>query len=981
MSDIISLYNFQEEEFYVVLRNLGQFENLSVVSLLKQFQVDQEQQHHQTQKSHNMKKSGRTAKSKKIVKKSDIIRQKNSAKKIKKLLQEDEVKLTHYMKLQKVTEKSISDIQHFKTDFGKNRMKYILLKLAYDSQDFESLLELYLQLIHVDPNNDGERKLRRRVSKLMNKRNYKEIQFEFLYNRLPPLDFYNNYEKKLEPWQAEVLQYIMEQKDVLVCAKTSMGKTWLAMYPGLIGKRVLFIVPTRPLAYQVAAGFMKHIPMGVSVIVKDVFLHKNSNRIVVGTPEDVEHNLFQLDTIKFDIMVCDEIHNLNFDNGDAYERLIKLFAARSRILALSATIGNAAFLQDWFTTVCQRPTQLVQHSVRFLNLQRHVWFQNRELQQIHPLSCLTFDTVSEEFLTSNIPFTPNDNVQLFRALEKFFGAERVQHLQLTTVFPQDNKRLSLDDSKHYEMLLKTELLRLKMDAPEQLRELLREFHRPVEMITGPINLYNLLKHIKSKNMTPCIIFQLNKFYCKEIFETIIYYLEKLELLNYPHHYDNLEWMHEYYVGYTTRHDLFQKNIKLGKNTGSDSKTITMERMVKRFEQKEVDQYILKFQDRIQRQIKTISETPGLSEKVKRIQIANLRKTLDSVLDTKEIKDVDVFEKHPDFCMNSLSPMSANEIRQIRKKMCLNLNLKIDYNNVYMQGLKRGIGIYTEDMPEIYNQAVQTLAQNGELGFCISDRTLGLGINMPFRSACLLGYKDSTHFTTNDYQQFIGRAGRRGMDKEGHVIYCNVDWKMLMQGRLGNVVGKPLVLYNYPVLEKISNYRPQDVQRVFGHFVNSSVQIQPTKVQHAFFDDREDNIVLWKLRYFNDQIRTIIQNMDTLEMTFKKEELKQEDVLALLKLFLFIFYDHQDFPVHTDHYTTCELQPPTQELFQALKLQRIHDNQTINVVLTLCTIMSTLHNQYSTLPYYQHITKLLRSTFNYLKLMLNKENCLSSKRAS
>ena len=44
----ISMYNFNNEELSLVLRNIGQFENLSVVSLLKKFQDSEEASHHAT---------------------------------------------------------------------------------------------------------------------------------------------------------------------------------------------------------------------------------------------------------------------------------------------------------------------------------------------------------------------------------------------------------------------------------------------------------------------------------------------------------------------------------------------------------------------------------------------------------------------------------------------------------------------------------------------------------------------------------------------------------------------------------------------------------------------------------------------------------------------------------------------------------------------------------------------------------------------
>ena len=50
-------------------------------------------------------------------------------------------------------------------------------------------------------------------------------------------------------------------------------------------------------------------------------------------------------------------------------------------------------------------------------------------------------------------------------------------------------------------------------------------------------------------------------------------------------------------------------------------------------------------------------------------------------------------------------------------------------------LKRGIGIYTEDMPEEYKWILQKLMDEKKIGIVISDRTLCLGIDLPIRSSC------------------------------------------------------------------------------------------------------------------------------------------------------------------------------------------------------------------------------------------------------
>ena len=83
----------------------------------------------------------------------------------------------------------------------------------------------------------------------MNKIDYKKLQFKELSNELSPPDFYNEYEKKLGWWQIKVLNYIDRKKVYLITAL--LGKIWLSLYPGIVGKKVLFIVPTDALVYQV----------------------------------------------------------------------------------------------------------------------------------------------------------------------------------------------------------------------------------------------------------------------------------------------------------------------------------------------------------------------------------------------------------------------------------------------------------------------------------------------------------------------------------------------------------------------------------------------------------------------------------------------------------------------------------------------------------------------------------------------------------
>jgi hypothetical protein len=110
-------------------------------------------------------------------------------------------------------------------------------------------------------------------------------------------------------------------------------------------------------------------------------------------------------------------------------------------------------------------------------------------------------------------------------------------------------------------------------------------------------------------------------------------------------------------------------------------------------------------------------------------------------------------------------------------------------------LKRGIGLYIDNMPDEYNWILQKLLANKEIGVVISDKTLCLGIDLPVRSSCFLGINNN-HFTKDEYLQMAGRAGRRGKDTQGTVIfYGDIDYLTIMKGELPKIVGNSKPIYN------------------------------------------------------------------------------------------------------------------------------------------------------------------------------------------
>ena len=133
-------------------------------------------------------------------------------------------------------------------------------------------------------------------------------------------------------------------KSILIKAPTSSGKTFIAMSTGIFHKKVLYVCPAKPVAYQVGANYIK---MGYKVhfLVDnyDNIGYDNSTNIFIGIPENIEDNLPKLlSTCNFDYVVYDEIHT----SGDIkeYENIIKMIQVP--FLALSATVSNIEKLKE-----------------------------------------------------------------------------------------------------------------------------------------------------------------------------------------------------------------------------------------------------------------------------------------------------------------------------------------------------------------------------------------------------------------------------------------------------------------------------------------------------------------------------------------------------------------------------------------------------------------------------------------------------------
>ena len=91
-----------------------------------------------------------------------------------------------------------------------------------------------------------------------------------------------------------------------------------------------------------------------------------------------------------------------------------------------------------------------------------------------------------------------------------------------------------------------------------------------------------------------------------------------------------------------------------------------------------------------------------------------------------------------------------------------------------EALERGIAAHHAGMLPMFKEAVEELFSRGLVKAVFATETLALGINMPARSVVLeklVKWDGSSHaaVTPGEYTQLTGRAGRRGIDIEGHAV--------------------------------------------------------------------------------------------------------------------------------------------------------------------------------------------------------------------
>jgi ATP-dependent RNA helicase HelY len=124
-----------------------------------------------------------------------------------------------------------------------------------------------------------------------------------------------------------------------------------------------------------------------------------------------------------------------------------------------------------------------------------------------------------------------------------------------------------------------------------------------------------------------------------------------------------------------------------------------------------------------------------------------------------------------------SPEERDEIRRVVDVRCAEIpdeDLAVLGYWEWAEGLERGLAAHHAGLLPTFKEVVEELFSRGLVKAVFATETLALGVNMPARSVVLeklVKWNGETHadVTPGEYTQLTGRAGRRGIDVEGHAV--------------------------------------------------------------------------------------------------------------------------------------------------------------------------------------------------------------------
>jgi hypothetical protein len=215
-------------------------------------------------------------------------------------------------------------------------------------------------------------------------------------------------------------------------------------------------------------------------------------------------------------------------------------------------------------------------------------------------------------------------------------------------------------------------------------------------------------------------------------------------------------------------------------------------------------------------------------------------------------------------------------------------------------LWRGVGVYAKGLPDPYLRLVQSLACQKQLAIVFSDQSLVFGVSMPFRTVVVIrDEKLEDDLDSMLFHQMAGRAGRRGLDKEGNVVFAGYSWnriKDLSISEVPIVKGITNAIYTIPHANQLSKLfeTKQNWNNTCKKLLDKTVCEEDSE---NFLQDITSNYLGgWKFAMIPD-------NINHLHMNWKLRYSDESLIASLIIPYLRMEFEEKD---HTQEYNQIDL---------------------------------------------------------------------------
>ncbi|RYP53461.1 hypothetical protein DL769_010517 [Monosporascus sp. CRB-8-3] len=590
-----------------------------------------------------------------------------------------------------------------------------------------------------------------------------------------------------DAWQRKVLDAIDADKSLFVVAPTSSGKTFISFYAM---KKVLqandddilvYVAPTKALVNQIAAEVQARFSKSYRHDGRSVWaIHTRDYRVnnptgcqvLVTVPHILQIMLLAPSNSKgpnswsrrVKRIIFDEVHCIGqSEDGVIWEQLLLL--APCPIIALSATVGNPDEFKGWLSDTQKAKgfdLEMITHGSRYSDLRKFAYEppklldfrglgrverlplpgldsgnnQNERFTFIHPVwSLVRRDLTSLE----DTSFEPRDCLTLWRSMQKHSNkrSKPPETLHPEKCLPEI---IGKADVVKWERALKQQLGAWMLHSPSQFDAVREELGGLARNKTGstqsqgnfiaslkssrsserPSPYFSLVFDLRSSGALPAIVFNFDRMRCESIAADLLDNLERAEDL----YREGSEWKAK-----MTEFERWKKaNDKIQAKSAKQA--------TKR--QSRDDEGLNKFE--LLRDRASQEDSPWKSFNPD-----------DPIVEFNLADDAKISKEELEKRLGTL------EGHAIKPKV--------------IKALRRGIGVHHAGMNRQYRQIVEMLFRKGYLTIVIATGTLALGINMPCKTVVFSG--DSPFLTALQYRQASGRAGRRGFDVLGNVVFHDI----------------------------------------------------------------------------------------------------------------------------------------------------------------------------------------------------------------